>query len=73
MAQDIDQTAALMCYIQLSLLGCPAVIIIGDSLVKPDMHPDNDFWFTPFYQLYRWKFKDTFREVSTGTLQKQVK
>jgi len=56
-AQDIDQTAALMCYIQLSLLGCPAIIIVGDSLVKPDMHPDNDFWFTPFYQLHRWKFQ----------------
>lgn len=37
-AQDIDQTAALMCYIQLSLLGCPAVVIVGDSLAKPGFH-----------------------------------
>ena len=67
-AQDIDQTAALMCYIQLSLLGCPAIIIVGDSLVKPDMHPDNDFWFTPFYQLHRWKFQDVFVEtVASGS------
>ena len=29
-AQDIDRTAAMMCYIQLSLLGCPAVVAIGD-------------------------------------------
>ncbi len=65
-AQDIDQTAALMCYIQLSLLGCPAVIIIGDSLVKPGMHPDNSVWFTPFYQLCRWKFQDAFVQTAAS-------
>lgn len=57
-AQDIDRTAALMCYIQLSLLGCPAIVIIGDSLLKPGMHPDNDVWFTPFYYLNHWRFQD---------------
>lgn len=62
-AQDIDQTAALMCYIQLSLLGCPAIVIVGDSLAKPDMHPDNSFWLTPIYQLFRWKFQDAFVET----------
>ena len=55
-AQDIDRTAAMMCYIQLSLLGCPAVIIIGDTLAKPMLHPDNDVWYTPFYHLNRWRF-----------------
>ena len=63
MAQDIDMTAALMCYIQLSLLGCPAVIIIGDSLAKPGFHPDNQVWYTPFYYLYRWKFKSFFGDA----------
>ena len=29
-AQDIDRTAAMMCYIQLSLLGCPAIVAVGD-------------------------------------------
>ena len=29
-AQDIDRTAAMMCYIQMSLLGCPAIVAIGD-------------------------------------------
>jgi len=67
-AQDVDHTAALMCYIQLSLLGCPAIIIVGDSLIKPDMHPDNSFWFTPFFQLNRWKFRDIFVDaVANGS------
>ena len=50
-AQDIDRTAALMCYIQLSLLGCSAVVIVGDSLLKPGFHPDNEVWYTPLYYL----------------------
>lgn len=59
-AQDIDHTAAMMCYIQLSLLGCPAVVIIGDTLAKPMFHPDNDIWYTLFYYLNRWKFSKCF-------------
>ena len=34
-AQDIDETVALMCYIQLSLLGVAAYIKVGDSLTAP--------------------------------------
>ena len=55
-AQDIDRTAAMMCYIQLSLLGCPAVVAIGDSLAKPFPHPDNEVWYTLFYHLNQWRF-----------------
>lgn len=55
-AQDIDRTAAMMCYIQLSLLGCPAVVAIGDSLAKPFPHPDNEVWCTLFYYLNQWRF-----------------
>jgi type I restriction-modification system DNA methylase subunit len=33
-AQDIDARCARMAFIQLSLLGAPAVIICGDSLVQ---------------------------------------
>lgn len=58
-AQDIDRTAGLMCFIQLSLLGCPAVIIIGDSLLKPGMHPDNDIWYSPLYYMNHWRFQKT--------------
>ena len=55
-AQDIDRTAAMMCYIQLSLLGCPAIVIIGDSLSKPLYHQDNEIWYTPFFYLNQWRF-----------------
>lgn len=55
-AQDIDRTAAMMCYIQMSLLGCPAIVAIGDSLAKPFPHPDNEVWCTLFYYLNQWRF-----------------
>lgn len=55
-AQDIDATAAKMCYIQLTLLGCSACVIIGDSLVKPGFHPDNEVYYTPMYFLNSWRF-----------------
>ena len=71
--QDIDQTAALMCYIQLSILGCPAIIIVGDSLVKPDLHPDNPVWYTPFLFLNRWKFRDFLEDTVTDLDGKSVK
>lgn len=49
--QDIDRTAALMCYIQLTLLELPAYVIIGDSIARPGLHPDNEVWYTPaFYR-----------------------
>lgn len=56
-AQDIDRTAGLMCYLQLSILGCSAAVIIGDSLLKPGMHPDNTVFYTPFYYLNDWRFQ----------------
>lgn len=58
-AQDIDYTAAMMCYVQLSLLGCSAIIIIGDSLAKPGFHPDNEVWYTPMYYLNWQRFRTT--------------
>lgn len=49
-AQDIDRIAALMCYIQLSLLGCKAFVKIGNSLTEPlteDESLDENIWLTP--------------------------
>lgn len=63
-AQDIDRTAAMMCYIQMSLLGCPAIVVIGDSLAKPFPHPDNEVWCTLFYYLNQWRF--ALREIGEG-------
>ena len=38
-AQDLDTTVAMMCYIQLSLLGCAGRIRIGDTLTDPETGP----------------------------------
>lgn len=38
-AQDIDRTAALMCYIQLSLLGCAGYVVVADSILHPIVGP----------------------------------
>ena len=39
-----------------AVLGCPAIVICGDSLAKPGFHPDNNVWYTPFYYLNEWRF-----------------
>ncbi len=49
-AQDIDFIAAMMCYIQLSILGCKAIIKVGNALTDPfrDGEPlDEKIWLTP--------------------------
>lgn len=48
-AQDMDSIAAKMCFIQMSLLGMPGVVFIGDTLAKP---LQGDAWYTPFHFLY---------------------
>lgn len=49
--QDIDRTAALMAYIQLSLLGVAGYIKVGNSLTEPMSENDTDenYWYTPMY------------------------
>ena len=60
-AQDIDQTAALMCYIQMSLLGCPGYVTIDDTLAHPQtgdplfIQPADNVWLTPFYFSQVWQ------------------
>jgi len=51
--QDIDQTVALMCYIQLSALGVAGFVKVGDSLSDPMTENDSitNYWFTPNYYL----------------------
>lgn len=50
-AQDIDETVALMCYIQLSLLGVAGYIKVGNTLTNPMVSNDSpeNYWFTPMY------------------------
>lgn len=57
-AQDIDYLAGCMCYIQLSLMGCPGYVVVGDSICHPSTSIDRrglipvdegNVWYTPMY------------------------
>lgn len=65
-AQDIDKTAAMMCFVQLSLLGCPGYIIVGNSLTRPPVGPSpllpicqdgQEIWYTSmmYHKLWQWR------------------
>ena len=62
-AQDIDYTTALMCYIQLSLLGVAAYIKIGNTLTEPMCSDDTlaNYWYTPMYFSDVWTLRRIFR------------
>lgn len=53
--QDLDRTAGMMCYIQLSLLGCAGYVVIADTLCNPVAGPmlwpnlteHQEAWFMP--------------------------
>jgi type I restriction-modification system DNA methylase subunit len=53
--QDIDRTAALMCYLQLSLWHVPGVVIVGNTLANEQLEQ----FYTPahFLEGWRWKLK----------------
>lgn len=61
-AQDIDWTVALMCYIQLSLLGVAGYVKIGNSLTEPMTSNDSteNYWFTPMYFSQVWTMRRLF-------------
>lgn len=67
-AQDIDFTTALMCYIQLSLLGCAAYIKIGNSLTDPMRKNDSkeNYWYTPMYFMGPWTIRRIFGGLRNG-------
>lgn len=65
-AQDIDFLAGCMCYIQLSLLGCPGYVVIDDSLLRPSVSYDArgllpkdgpQVWCTPMYFRDVWHYR----------------
>lgn len=62
-AQDIDYTVALMCYIQLSLLGTAAYIKIGNTFTEPMGSADTleNYWFTPMYFSGVWPARRLFK------------
>lgn len=65
-AQDIDYTVAMMCYIQLSLLGCAGYVVVDNTITKPSVSydrrglipkPGENVWYTPFYFKDTWHFR----------------
>jgi len=48
--QDVDRTAALMCYLQLSLWNIPAVVVVGNTL----MLEAREVFYTPAHHLGLW-------------------
>ena len=52
-AQDIDARAVHMAYLQLSLLHCPAVVIVGDTLALEE----REHWRTPAHVVGLWDTK----------------
>lgn len=77
--QDIDPVVAKMAYIQLSLLGCPGYIIIGDSLMNPQTGPvlfpqereGQELWITPLFMHEIWEMRRT-KELLIGLMGKTV-
>lgn len=64
--QDVDETVALMCYIQLSLLGLAGFIKIGNSITNP-MSPDDsseNYWYTPMYFSDIWNTRRVIKSVT---------
>lgn len=64
--QDVDRTAAMMCFVQLSLLGCPGYIVVGDSLLHPIVGPSvllpvpqegQEIWCTPMFFSDIWQLR----------------
>lgn len=64
-AQDIDETVALMCYIQLYLLGVAAYIKVGDVFTQPISTDDSgeNYWFTMMYFSDVWCMRRLFHNM----------
>ncbi len=76
--QDIDPVVAKMAYIQLSLLGCPGYIMVGDSLAHPQTghvlfpqeNEGQELWITPLFMHQAWEIRRTgflMQELFRGT------
>ena len=70
-ANDIDERCCLMCYIQLSLYGVPAVITQQNTL---SMQTYGAPWFTPVFIFdgWTWRFNRAFSQEYTKTKEATV-
>lgn len=65
-AQDIDYIVGMMCYLQMSLLGMPGYVVIGDTLANPSVSYDKrgllpvdkgNVWYTPLLRIPVWQYR----------------
>ena len=82
--QDVDRVVALMCYIQLSLLGCAGYICVGDTLTNPmtgsvlfpKEKEGQELWYMPMFQSDVWRWRRIFNSLGsmggTATTEKTV-
>lgn len=72
-AQDIDFVVGMMCYLQLSLLGCPGYVSIASTISNPTVSvdgrglipvPGNHIWYTPMYFSGIWQSRRWFAQNS---------
>lgn len=81
-AQDIDFIVGCMCYIQLSLLGCPGYVVIGDTIRHPSTTYDRrgllprqmeNAWFTPMYFTDNWHWRRVWAQMDMLVLSGSAK
>ncbi len=69
--QDIDRVVGMMCYIQMSLLGCAGYVVIANTLTSPlcgsvlipEEMEEQEFWYTPFYSMPVWSCRRAFNKM----------
>lgn len=65
--QDIEEVVALMCYIQLSLLGVAGFVKVGNTITEPMSPSDTteNYWFTPIYFNDVWCYRRLAHRIDT--------
>lgn len=72
--QDIDETVALMCYIQISLLGVAGYIRVGNSIIDPMITDDDKskYWYTPMYFSDIWAIRRFNKKERMTSYEKKI-
>lgn len=78
--QDVDRVAGLMCYIQLSLLGCAGYICIGDTLTNPltghvlfpNEREGQELWIMPMFRGGAWAWRRMFYSLGSMSREKKM-
>lgn len=79
--QDIDRIVGMMCYIQLSLLGCAGYICIGNTLTNPmeghvlfpQEKEGQEFWYMPMFRMEVWSLRRMFYCIESMSVQTKKK